>query len=318
MAHKNQCAKILLAGGAGMVGQNLTPMLQAAGARVLALDKNAANLSLLARLNPGVETHAVDLSEEGPWMDLFEGVAGVVDLKAQIASVQAQRYERNNVRTQQCILGACRRFGVPHLIHLSSSVVLSVAEDEYSESKRAAERLVRAADVPSTVLRPPLLFGCFDIKHLGFISRVLEKTPLLPIPGSGRYLRQPLYVLDLCRVILKCLERGPSNDVHNLIGHERLDFIDLIRQIRRARELRCALLPMPLPLFSFLLRLYAWLARKPTVIQAQLDALIAGDEFPVEDWTEQFGVAYTPFAEALAEMLASPRFPQTWQMQSPH
>ena len=169
-----------------MVGQNLAPMLQADGFRVVALDKNRENLSLLAELNPGVETQEIDLSEEGTWWTLFQGVTAVIDLKAQIASVRVQRYERNNVTAQERILEACRRARVPHLIHLSSSVVISVAEDEYSESKRQAERLVRAAGVPFTVLRPPLLFGCFDVKHLGFISRLLEKTPVLPIPGSGR------------------------------------------------------------------------------------------------------------------------------------
>ena len=310
--------KIVLAGGAGMVGQNLTPLLLEAGARVIAVDKNEKNLRLLARLNPGLEAHTADLAEEGPWTDLLRGAEAVVDLKAQIASPDYEVFERNNVRTQQRLLDACRAHHVPHLVHLSSSVVISVARDGYSESKRAAEELVKASGVPHTILRPPLMFGCFDVKHLGYITRLLERTPVLPIPGSGRYLRQPLYVMDLCRVILRCLERGPTGTTHNLIGHERIDFIDLLRMIATERGLTRALLPVPLPLFGAVLSMGAWILRRPPFTKEQLEALVAGDDFPVDGWAETFGVRYTPFRDGLREVYASPRYRYMAEMVSPH
>jgi nucleoside-diphosphate-sugar epimerase len=313
-----EARRVVLTGAAGMVGQNLVPLLGAQDRTVIALDKNRTNLDLLERLNPGIEAHVVDLAEEGPWMDLFAGADAVVDLKAQIAAPRPELFERNNVRAQQRVLEACLRARIGHLIHLSSSVVISVAKDAYSESKRRAEELVREADVPHTTLRPPLMFGCFDVKHLGFISRLLDRTPVLPIPGSGRFLRQPVYVLDLCRVILACLDREPTLAVHNIIGHERIDFIELIRSIARARGLRRAIVPVPIPLFGVLLRAHGWLTRKPAFVPEQLDALTAGDDFPVEDWTSDFGVEYTPFAVGLEEMLAAPGYGHAREMVSPH
>ena len=68
-----------------------------------------------------------------------------------------------------------------------------MAKDTYSETKRQAEQLVRQSDVPFTMLRPPLMFGCFDVKHLGHILRLLQRTPVMPIPGSGRYLHWDVY-----------------------------------------------------------------------------------------------------------------------------
>lgn len=308
----------MLAGGAGMVGQNLAPLLLETGARVVALDKNEHNVRLLERLNPGIEVHVADLAAEGGWSGLFGGADAVVDLKAQIASPDPGVFERNNVLTQRHLLEACRAHAVPHLVHLSSSVVISVGKDGYTESKRAAEEMVRASGLPWTILRPPLMFGCFDVKHLGYITRLLERAPVLPIPGSGRYLRQPLYVMDLCRVILRCLERGPSGTVHSLIGHERIDFIDLLRTIARERGLRRLLLPVPLPLFSLALTAGAVLLRRPPFTREQLEALVAGDDFPVEPWTETFEVPYTPFERGLREVYASPRYRHTAEMVSPH
>jgi uncharacterized protein YbjT (DUF2867 family) len=216
------------------------------------------------------------------------------------------------------VLEACRRHRVPHVVHLSSSVVISVAKDAYTESKRAAEEMVRASGLPHTILRPPLMFGCFDAKHLGVITKMLERSPVLPIPGSGRYLRQPLYVMDLCRVILRCLERGPRNETRNLIGHERIDFIDLLRTIAEERGLKRLLLPVPLPIFGAALKTVALVRRRPAFTKDQMDALVAGDDFPVDDWTEAFGVRYTPFREGLKQVYASPRYRHTAEMVSPH
>jgi nucleoside-diphosphate-sugar epimerase len=310
--------KIVLAGGAGMVGQNLTPLLLESGARVVALDKNENNLGLLQRLNPGLEVHRVDLAADGDWPALLAGADAVIDLKAQIASPDPEVFQRNNVVTQQRLLEACRTHAVPHIVHLSSSVVISVAKDPYTESKRAAEEMVKASGLPFTILRPPLMFGCFDVKHLGYITRQLERAPVLPVPGNGRYLRQPLYVMDLCRVILRCLERGPTRAVHNLIGHERIDFIDLLRTIARERGLRRFMVPVPLPLFAMALGLGALVLRRPPFTREQLEALVAGDDFPVDNWPETFGVRYTPFAAGLKEVYASPRYVHTAEMISPH
>lgn len=310
--------RILITGTAGLVGQNLVPILVERAFPVTGLDKNRNNLELLRGLNPAAEVHVADLSEEGAWMDLFAGVHTVVDLKAQITAPGTERFQRNNVATQRNVLKACESHGVAHIIHLSSSVVISVAKDAYTESKREAEELVRGGPVPYTILRPPLLYGCFDAKHLGWLTRLLERSPLFPLPGSGRYMRQPLFVLDLCGVVVRCIERGPSLRAHNIIGHERIDFVDIIRTIAREKRLKRAILPIPIPLFAAALRTAAFLTRRPPFTKEQLDALTAGDDFPVEPWAEEFGVPYTPLTDALRQMYASPRYPVSRQMTSPH
>lgn len=310
--------RIVLAGGAGFVGQNLAPLLLEHGDRVVAIDKNAANLRLLERLNPGLVAQHADLSEDGSWADFLARADVVVDLKAQIASLDPELFRRNNVRAEERVIAACLAHGVPHLLHVSSSVVLSVVHDPYSDSKRDAEARVRASGVPHTILRPPLMYGPFDVKHLGFIGGLMERTPLLPIPGSGRFLRQPLFVADLCAVILRCLDRGPSGTAHNLIGLERLLFVDILKAMARARGLRRLVVGVPIPLFAAALRLYAFVTRRPTVTEAQLEALVAGDDFPLDDWPSVFGVRYTPLREGLQQTCSSPRFRHTREMVSPH
>jgi len=282
------------------------PALVERGDEVVALDKHAGNLAVLAERAPAVASERADLAEPGPWQDHFAGASAVVDLKAQITAPSAGPHQRNNVRATERVLEACARNAVPHLVFLSSSVVISVADDHYTRSKREAERAVVDSGVPHTVLRPPLMYGPGDVKHLGNILGLMERLPLLPIPGHGRYLRQPLFVGDLVRVILAALERGPSGEAHNVIGHERIDFIELLRRMGRLRGVRCRLQPVPLPLFRAALAVQRWLFGRKAYTREQLEALMAGDDFPVEDWSERFGVRYTPFDEAAPGVYRDP------------
>ena len=60
--------KIIVTGGAGLVGQNLIQRLTKRGySRVVAIDKHPANTATLARLNPRVEVIDADLAQPGVW-----------------------------------------------------------------------------------------------------------------------------------------------------------------------------------------------------------------------------------------------------------
>lgn len=309
---------ILVTGAAGLVGQNLIPLLVHEGHQVTALDRNTQNLTLLQRLNSQVTCINADTSEHGEWEKAFAKTDIVVQLHAQIAAQRKQPFVKSNVEGVRNVLELCKKHKVKHLIHLSSSVVISVANDDYTETKRAGEELVKNSKVPHTILRPPLMFGCFDAKHLGYITRFMEKIPIIPVPGSGKYIRQPLYVNDLCNVIVELTKRSPENKVWNIIGKERISYIDLLKIICKTRGWKRLFIPIPLPLFGFLLKIYSFITRKTVFTPEQMKALVAGDEFPIEPWCEHFGVRYTPFREAIWRTWHSECSKYAKEMKSPH
>ena len=134
------------------------------------------------------------------------------------------------------------------------------------------------------------------------------KTPVFPIPGDGRYMRQPLYERDFCRCIVRCIEDRPDGAAYDICGDTRIDYIDIIRTIKRARGLRTLILPIPYGLFHWLLRVYALFSGKPPFTASQLDALSAGDEFHGIDTRQVFGVAQTPFEQAVRESYCDPAY----------
>lgn len=309
MQQKNLSKKIVLPGGAGLVGQNLVAHLKKRGyAQIVVLDKHRTNLSVLQQLHPDILTVGVDLAERGEWERHFEGADHVVMLQAQIGGIRYEEFARNNLSATQHILDAIKNYRVPHLIHISSSVVESRADDFYTNTKKAQEELVKESGLPCPILRPTLMFGWFDRKHLGWLAHFMKRTPCFPIPGRGRYLRQPLYVGDFCRIILSCLDNPERRGTYLIAGQEKIEYIEIIRAIRTILGLRTPLLPLPCSLFDALLWGWSLVNRNPPFTRQQRLALTAGDEFPVIDWPTLFGVPYTPFQKALEETLCDPLY----------
>ena len=301
--------KIVLTGGAGLVGQNLVVRLAERGyTNIVVIDKHRANLEVLQRLQPQVTAVLADLAEAGDWRDHLDGAGWVIMLQAQIGGNDHQAFVRNNIDATRQVLDAIRACAVPGLVHVSSSVVGSVADDSYSRTKSLQERMVLESGIPCPVLRPTLMFGWFDRKHLGWLARFMKRVPVFPIPGDGRYMRQPLYVGDFANIIIRCIERPVRAGIYNISGHERIDYIDIIRQIRRATRAKTLIMPIPLRLFHLLLRAWGLFDRDPPFTPQQLSALCAGDEFELMDWPGLFGVPCTPFAAAVDETFNDPRY----------
>jgi len=295
-------ARTVLCGGAGLVGQNLVVLLKAQGfSRLIVVDKHAANLAVLRRLHPDVEAIFADMAGPGAWEECLAGATAVVMLQAQIGGEKPEEFQRNNVESTQRALAACKRYGVAYVVHTSSSVVNSRVRDRYTESKREQERLIAASGIPHCILRPTLMFGWFDRKHLGWLARFMQRVPVFPIPGTGRYMRQPLYVLDFCRIIVACLTRRESHAVYNITGRERIDYIDIIREVKHATGAKAAIVRIPYSVFWTLLKVYAYFDRDPPFTVSQLEALVTPDQFELIPWWDVFGVPATPFADAIRE-----------------
>jgi len=302
-------ARIVLPGGAGLVGQNLVVRLKARGwNNLLVIDKHAKNLATLAALHPDIDTELADLSLPGPWQRELGRAEVVVLLQAQIGGLHPEQFEANNVVATRLILDALNTAEPPYVVHVSSSVVESVADDFYSRSKKVQEELVlsRLPDCP--VLRPTLMFGWFDRKHLGWLSRFMQRSPVFPVPGDGRYMRQPLYVGDFCHIIISCLENRLRGGVYNISGRERVDYIDMIREVKRATGAKTRIVSIPYSLFHLLLRIWSWFDRDPPFTTQQLEALCAHDEFELIDWPDIFGVTPTPFGDAVVETFTHPAY----------
>ena len=296
-------------GAAGLVGQNLALLFsETTQFECVAIDKHLSNLQLLKSINPRVTISCADLSHLGDWQSSVRGADVVVMLHAQIGGLDPDVFVQNNVTATQHVLDAVKLYEVPFVVQISSSVVHSAAQDNYTKTKKAQEALFRASGVTGCVLRPTLMYGWFDPKHFGWLARFMEKVPVFPIPGDGKYMRQPLYNRDFCRAIVWCCQNRPAGKTYDLVGQEHVDYIDIIRAIRRVKKLKTPIMCTPVWLFKLLLRVYGLFTKQPPFTAAQLDSLAAGDDFTGVDIEATFGFKPTTLEDGLTQTFCDERY----------
>jgi nucleoside-diphosphate-sugar epimerase len=298
---------VIVTGAAGLVGQNLIPRLKTRGYAVIGIDKHKANTARLRELHPDITVIEEDLSQPGPWMDAFAGADAVVINQAQIGGLNRAEFVANNVTATERIIDAMRMHNVPYAVAISSSVVNSRAQDFYVETKTAQERFIDTLEIPHAVLRPTLMFGWFDRKHLGWLRRFMDRVPVFPVPGSGKFRRQPLYAGDFSAIIASAIE-SRTTGTYDISGRTEIDYIDIIRQIKAVTGARATILKIPYAAFYAMLWVYARLDKNPPFTVNQLRALVIPEVFPVIDWPAIFGVQETPLREAFEETYLDPRY----------
>jgi nucleoside-diphosphate-sugar epimerase len=303
--------RIGITGAAGLVGQNLIPRLKDLKyTDILAIDKHAANTATLRQLHPDIGVIEVDLAYDDGWQQAITECDVVVCAHAQIGGLDRTAFEDNNVLATTRLLDALKTKSSAYVVHVSSSVVESAASDWYVYSKQTQERLIVNAGICYVVLRPTLMFGWFDRKHVGWLVRFMHRVPLFPVPGHGRYPRQPLYVGDFCEIIISCIEHRPNGAAYNITGQEMINYIDLLRIVRDVCKARTTIVRIPYWAFWALLKLFAIFDRDPPFTTDQLKALVTPDVFEVIDWPNLFGVKATPLRRALQQSYCDPVYSQ--------
>src|SRR3989338_659755 len=300
--------KIIITGAAGLVGQNLLLLLREKGfCNLVAIDKHAENMALLQKRNPCVQCVSADLSVPGEWEHHFNDAQYVIILHAQVTSLYLTEFEKNNLTATEHVLNAIKKNNIVFTVHVSSSVVNSVANDDYTNTKKAQEKRVLDSNITCCVLRPTLMFGRFDPKHFGWLSRFMEKTPIFPIPGDGKYLRQPLYSRDFCRIIISALEKKPSGKIFDIAGLEEMNYIDIIYLIKKIKKSKTMIIKIPYRLFYGIIKIAGMISSKPPFTTDQLKALTAGDYFVGVDYEKEFKVTPTPLRQAFEESYGNAR-----------
>ena len=249
--------KIVVTGAAGLIGQNLIARLKQRGSHtVVGIDKHKANIRILREFHPDIQVVEADMAEPGSWEQALDGANSIVVGHAQIGGLAEAEFTRNNLMATRRLLDAVAGRGGCHLVHISSSVVNSVAADWYTETKKAQEAMVLASANPTIVLRPTLMSA-------GSTASIWLAGPLheagTRVPDSRRRpLRSPTAV---CRRFLRDHHGVPESEAggtaYNISGLERIDYIDLMRMVREAVNAKAPIVKIPYGLFRFALSIYA-------------------------------------------------------------
>jgi uncharacterized protein YbjT (DUF2867 family) len=133
------------------------------------------------------------------------------------------------VENTRRLFAAAARAGVARIVHVS---ITNPSEDsplEYFRGKAIIERLLHETGIPSTILRPAVLFGQEDIL-INNIAWMLRHFPVFGVFGDGQYQLQPIFVDDLAEL---AVEQGTATGsrVIDAVGPETYTYRELVRTL---------------------------------------------------------------------------------------
>ena len=235
--------KILITGGSGFIGSNLTDALLSAGHEVTVYDNMTTGRT---QFLDSASKHERLSIVEGDLLDVpllersVEGYHTVIHLAANADvrfgwSHPRRDFEQNTAATQN-VLEAMRVNGTRRLIFSSTgsvygeSATIPTPEDApfptqtslYGASKAAAEGLIaayaEAGFVDATIFRFVSILGPrYTHGHVfDFVSQLLEHPDHLDVLGDGTQRKSYLHVSDCVGAVLNRLDATPRCEVLNL------------------------------------------------------------------------------------------------------
>jgi len=252
--------KILVTGGAGFIGSAFV-RLAVGKSKVVVLDKltYAGDLKRLESVKGKFGFYKTDVKDINAVEKIFktERPDAVVNFAAEThvdRSIKSPRvFLETNILGTQNVLEAARKSDVKRFVHISTDEVYGDIKsgtfteesplkpnNPYSASKAAADLLIRAYfrtyGFPAMVVRPSNNYGPWQYpeKLLPLsVSRVM-RGERIPVYGTGKNVREWLYVEDCAKGILRVLEKGAAGETYNLGSGEERKNIEVISSLLRA------------------------------------------------------------------------------------
>ena len=155
-----------------------------------------------------------------------------------------------------------------NFIYLSTQNVL-FGKDNYSRTKFQAENIVRTLK-DFVILRPTIIYGKNESRYIGKLIKIIKKSPVIPILGSGKYKLQPIHIGDLIKIIEYCI-KNKIRGIFLVAGKSRIAYNELIDLIIKKLRLKRMKLYMPIFFIRPFAYLFQNLLKNPPVTTVQLD-----------------------------------------------
>lgn len=255
----------LVFGAGGPVGEAAAAALARAGWRVTASmrRRDQAAVMRLQALGAAVAFH--ELPRDTAWARAAEGCGAVVfttHLEVTAAALEGMTF-------------------AGRVVAFSSNNVAADADAPSYRALAAAEQRVRARFPEAAIVRPTLIYGEPRLPTLARLMRLARRSPVLPLPGSGRARVQPVFHADLGDLAAGLARPDASGGVFAVGGPDIVTMRELYAAVAAATGARPLIVPLPRFALSFAAALH--LISDEQAARAEHDRVaIARDALPPE------------------------------------
>jgi len=280
--------RLLVTGGSGFLGGYVLREAARRGHETVALARTAAAASTVAAR--GAKPITGDLDAAGRLGETF--AAAQCDGLVNLASL--------GFGHGPAIVAAAEQAGISRAIFVSTTAVTTTLAAPTKAVRLAAEERIRSSGLDWTIVRPTMIYGAPGDRNLSRLLALLARTPVLPVPGGGDHLQQPVHVADLAGAVLAAAERpGTAGSCYDIAGPRAQAFGELLAISARAVASRTRFIPVPLAPVIAVARGYERISRRPRIRAEQLQRLAEDKAFVIEDAVRELDYAPRTFAAGI-------------------
>ncbi len=234
---------ILLTGATGFIGERVLSALAQKNLEVRCLVRRP-----LRSENPNISYVLGDVLDYDSLVRATEGVDTVYYFIHMMGSQPRGAQKRFDILDRLAItnmVNACRTNGVRRIIHLTGIRAQREKLSTHLESRREVEEIIKNSGIGYTVFRASVIIGrggaAFEI-----LDAAVRKFPIIPVFNWENTKAQPIYIGDVIRYLVECLDKKETLSKCYDIGCSQVfTYRELMRQYAKELRLRRFFISIP-------------------------------------------------------------------------
>tara|TARA_B110000305_G_C19352002_1_gene594776 strand:- start:263 stop:1141 length:879 start_codon:yes stop_codon:yes gene_type:complete len=204
------------------------------------------------------------------------------------------------------INNAIKAVGKPpkQIIFTGSTGVFTKLQSNGAQIKRNAELFIQKNyKIPWTIIRPTMIYGHINDRNISRLSKVINKTPIFPLIGSGNSLIQPIFIDDLLKAFeIAILNENVFRKSYNIGAEKPISNRHLFQSVANALKKKIFLLSIDPKIISLTLKMLALLKIRP-ISQEQILRFQEDKNISLEEFQKSFNFTPRSFEKGLESLI---------------
>lgn len=277
--------KILVVGGTGFTGSRVLPLLAGRG-QIRCLLRPGREIKDIGKLN--YELVYGDLEDIESLTKAMDGCESLIN----IASMGFGNVHK--------IVRCAEEMDIRRALFVSTTAIFTYLNTQSKKIRKEAEECVICSRLEWTILRPTMIYGAPDDRNMIRLLSFIKRWHIMPIPGSGDKLQQPVHVDDVAGAIVTAFfSTNTIRKAYNISGKEPLDFNQVVDLAAAALKSKVYKIHIPLTLLRILFKVYEFFVKNPKLKEEQLLRLNEDKAFGYDEASRDFGYSPKSFQEGI-------------------
>jgi nucleoside-diphosphate-sugar epimerase len=293
----------LVSGTAGFIGKDSVRRMIEHGWKVRAMSRRAG---APFDSTEGLDLVRGDMRDEDSLRRAVAGCGAAVHLAA--AKSDEPDSDDVNVRGAERLVEVCRAAGCDRIINISTQSAEIAQKGAYARTKSAAEKIFHSSGLQVTTLRPSVVYREEESGVFGTVLKFVRRLPVVPVLGDGRWLSAPVYVGDVSKAIIACIEDDRTiGKIYFIGGPECIDFDALIDRVGSAIGVRRRKVHIPFAISLWTARVLTALWQGCPITVSNVLGSNQNTDIDIGPARRDFGFKPISLDEGLAMILGLPR-----------